>query len=231
MFEPASRLPCDGEAAALPTATYDEYAAQVIRSVADLDAQDQALARETHLKLQDIYTLHLMGLRNPTRHAAFLRQRGVIFNKRTSPELATVKAVYPRERWKQRSPTMTQWKTVLMALAHCGVHPAEVPQWLRNPVDDGTGKEVCGFEKARAVLKDLKLKRSPAHPDPKEQFDALVMERRKEPIAILKAAGYLANISGPALALIDADRGEVRVLRVFTDPDFVRKAGLKGWPR
>ncbi len=86
-----------------------------------------------------------------------------------------------------------------------------------------------GIQKAYAVLRGLEPKAGLSRTDPREMFDALAVERRKAPVATMKAVGDLMKVTGLALLLIDGDQDETKVLGVFTDQDLVRKVGLKGW--
>jgi hypothetical protein len=212
---------------------YDEFAAGVLKSVAEFDAKtedaEEELLHETYFKLQQIYELHLVGIQNPTQHAAFLKKQGVKSNKRTTPELATVKAVYPRKHWGKRSPRMTSWKRALIAFGIDRVSPAEVPQWLRNPMLDADGKEIRGFAKVDAVLRQFNTERTVLKSDPEEKFRAQVEEHLMSPVATLSAGSNLPDVSGYAVMLVHADRGEIKVLDVADEQGFFRKIALERW--
>ena len=208
-------------------AVYDEHAERVVNSVAELNAAVEALLLDSYDVYREIFVLHLMGIQNPNRHAAFLKERGVILNKKTTPELATVKAVYPKRLWKENSSTMTVWKNVITALHMYEVLPAEVPQWLRTPVLDHNGKEVRGIEKVNFLLKNAVSEGEIPRTSPKEKFDALVEEGLKSPIITMSAAGDLAKITGCAVLLVHGNQNEIKVLAVSTNEALVQKTGLK----
>jgi hypothetical protein len=208
-------------------AMYVEQASRVVNSVAELNAVVEALLLDSYDVYQEIFILHLMGIQNPIRHAAFLKERGVILNKKTTPELATVKAVYPQRLWKDNSSTMTVWKNVITALHMYEVLPTEVPQWLRTPVLDHNAKEVRGIEKVNFLLKMGVPEGKVPRTSPKDKFDALVEKGLRSPIVTMSAEGDLAKIKGCALLLVYGDQDEIKVLGVSMKEDLVQKAGLK----
>jgi hypothetical protein len=206
---------------------YDEFAAKIVRRVEKLDSQTEVLGRHVFDVLEDIFKLHLVGMQNPEHHKALLARRGVKLTKRTPPELATVKAMYPKALWKERSATMDNWKRSIMAFLACKLLPAEVPQWMRNKVPDENGKELGGYKKVDAVLRALKPRPRKTENDPDETFNSLLTERLKTPVASISAVAGLESLTGCAVLLVHADRSEVRVLDKIVEVDLVRKIMLR----
>jgi hypothetical protein len=162
----------------------------------------------------------------PEEHQARLDAFGVKLTNRTTPELATVKLMYPKERWEEDSPTLTNWGHVLEVLHHCAVFPAEVPQWLRSPVADDNGQMVHGFAKVAAVLRTMRREqgREVSRRDSQEPFRNMIETRLNGPlIATIPTEGTLAGKDGAVVLFAFRTGGELKIFAAFDDQEEVRK--------